>query len=331
MIFTSTCDPALFDSDVLDDPASNALLEMTLKAMAQNHLPVIDEGSTLPKAIQQKLLQRPKFEMLYGALFHPGGVIRVSIENNRDSQLAEWIDSGSATAVACSEHPFVDCLLASDDTITAMKEEQCNCSKATGLAQFPGCPCCRLEATKPIGGMTKEQFLAEIIRPVVRCAEKVTIIDKIIIRAAFGDANNPSGRPEKNWPSFKKSIQAVYDEWKFGLHAESGLFEIITWPVTHVQKSGKPLLEDDLAEELGRRLAIPFRNLRVMFKNEWRFKADMHDRYLVTNQGIVLGFSKGFDLFSSGTLGTCDVYLRKPDELISRLMSPSNNCGILTP
>jgi len=210
-----------------------------------------------------------------------------------------------------------------------MKEEKCNYDKVTVIHQFPRSPWCKFAETKPVGGMTKEQFLSEIIRPVVRCAKKVTIIDKIIIRAAFGAANNPSGYPGENWQSFKKSIQAVYEEWKGGLHQGDGLFEVITWPVTHVQKNDKPLLGDDLAEELGLRLAIPFKQLRIMFKNEQRFRADMHDRYLITNQGFVLGFSRGFDLFAADTLGTCDVYLRKPDDLIMRLMSPSNNCGML--
>ena len=221
--------------------------------------------------------------------------------------------------------------LAGNDTLVAMKEEKVDSRKSTSLVDFPDSCWCRNETSKAIGGMTKEQFLSEIIRPVVRCAKKVTIIDKIIIRAAFGDQKDPTGKPGANWNSFKKSILAVHGEWTKGLHQGNGLFEIITWPVTHVRKDGQTLLGNELAKELGKRPSIPFNHLRVMFKSEHKFRADMHDRYLVTNQGIVLGFSKGFDLFASETLGTCDVYLRKPDSLISKLMSPTNNCGMLEP
>ena len=299
--------------------------------MAQNHLPVIDSTGSIARAIRKRLQQNPALEMQYSALLQPERIVRIPADEVRIQQLSEWVEKESATTVACSENPVVDVLLAGGDTLTAMKEENIDDSKSTCLQDFPNSNWSQCKTTKPIGGMSKEEFLAKIIRPVVRCAKKVTIIDKIIIRAAFGDQRSPSGTPGENWDSFKKSIRAVHEEWMKGLHKGDGLFEIITWPVTHVQKDGKTLLGDALAEELGRRLAIPFKQLRVMFKSEHKFRADMHDRYLVTNQGIVLGFSKGFDLFASDTLGTCDVYLRKPDVLISKLMSPTGNCGMLVP
>jgi hypothetical protein len=56
----------------------------------------------------------------------------------------------------------------------------------------------------------------------------------------------------------------------------------------------------------------------------------MHDRYLVADKGFMLGFTKGFDLSSEEKMGTYVVYLMKPDKLISRIMSPANNCGIST-
>ena len=331
MITTSLCDPALFDQQLLKDRNYASLLSSVLRGMAQNHLPALDSGGSIARAILEKLHHNPALEMQYSALLQPERIVRIPADETRIQKLSGWIDEEEATAVACSENPMVDVLLAGGDTLNAMEEENIDSSKSTCLQDFPNSIWSQCETTKPIGGMTKEQFLAEIIRPVVRCAKKVTIIDKIIICAAFGDQRNPSGTPGDNWNSFKKSILAVHEEWTKGLHQGDGLFEIITWPVTHVQKEGKVLLGDALAEELGRRLAIPFKQLRVMFKSEHKFRSDMHDRYLVTNQGIVLGFSKGFDLFASDTLGTCDVYLRKPDALISKLMSPTRNCGMLVP
>ncbi|MDF7823141.1 hypothetical protein P4B35_03895 [Pontiellaceae bacterium B12227] len=331
MIVTSVCDPALFDPSLLENKYAMDSLTSTLRNMMQYHLPVIDSGDAISKATQKRLQDHPALQMRYSALLQPGRIVRIPADISRVQRLEEWIGSEPATAVACSENPIVDVLLASDDTLAAMTEENIDSRKTVALHNFSGSCWFKDDSCKKIGGMTKEQFLSEIIRPVVRCAEKVTIIDKMIIRAAFGDGGNPSGKPGANWSSFKKSILAVHDEWVKGLHQGNGLFEIITWPVTHVQKDGKALLKDDLAKELGKRLSIPFSHLRVIFKSEHKFRADMHDRYLVTNQGIVLGFSKGFDLFASNTLGTCDVYLRKPDSLISMLMSPSNDCGKLEP
>ncbi len=331
MVITSICDPALFDQPLLEDRNYAFGLLMVLQGMTQNHLPVLDSAGSIARATLERLQHNPSLEMQYNALLQPERIVRIPSDETRIQKLSDWIEKESAAAVACSENPVVDVLLAGGDTLIAMKEENIEGSKSTCLQDFPNSNWSQYEATKPIGGMTKEQFLSEIIRPVVRCAKKVTIIDKIIIRAAFGDQRNPSGQPGDNWSSFKKSILAVHEEWTKGLHKGDGLFEIITWPVTHVQKDGKALLGDALAEELGRRLAIPFKQLRVMFKSEHKFRADMHDRYLVTNQGIVLGFSKGFDLFASDTLGSCDVYLRKPDALISKLMSPTGNFGMLEP
>lgn len=331
MVITSICDPALFEQTLLENELARGLLTSVFRNMSQNHLPVVDADGAISKATLKKLQQNPALQMLYSALLQPERIIRVHADESRKKILSNWINGESAMSVACSENPLVDVLLASDDTLTAMQEENIDCSKSTSLPDFPNSCWCKFESTNPIGGMTRERFLSEIIRPVVRCARKVTIIDKIIIRAAFGDPNNLSGRPGTNWPSFKRSILAVHEEWTKGLHQGNGLFEIITWPATHVKRDGKTLLGNDLAEELGRRLAIPFSHLRVMFKSEQTFRADMHDRYLVTNQGIVLGFSKGFDLFASDTLAPCDVYLRKPDPLISKLMSPTDNSGMLEP
>ena len=147
----------------------------------------------------------------------------------------------------------------------------------------------------------------------------------------IGDGSKPHSNPTSNWPSFKETIQSIYIEWLNGMYKKQGLFEVITWPVHHVEKDGQRLLQDDLAKELGKRLGFPHPNLRIMLKRERDFKTDMHDRYLVTNQGIMLGFSKGFDLSSDSVMGTCDVYFRRPDSLISRIMSPTNNCGISPP
>jgi hypothetical protein len=55
----------------------------------------------------------------------------------------------------------------------------------------------------------------------------------------------------------------------------------------------------------------------------------MIDRYLLTNQGAALAFSKGSDLFAKDRLAPRDVCLRSPDSLIARLLSPTGNKGIL--
>jgi len=330
MIVTSTCDPAVFDSNYLADENYSALLELVLMSMEQNHLTVVDEAGAIFKATQQKLLTNPNFQVLYGRLLDLNRIVRVPVSEDKSGPLASWIDQGSVAAVDCSEIPLVDCLVASNDTLTAMAEVKRDGSKATSVQKFPSCKWCGLGGAKQIGGMTKEQFLSEIIRPVVRCAKKVTIIDKQIIKAAFGDGSQARSEPSGNWPSFKKTIQAIYIEWMRGMHKGKGLFEVITLPVSHVRKNNKPILENELAAAFRKKLKFPYPNVRVMLKREKDFREDMHDRYLVTDKGFMLGFTKGFDLSSKENMGTCVVYLMKPDNLISRIMSPTGNYGTST-
>ncbi|MDF7801787.1 hypothetical protein P4C99_20075 [Pontiellaceae bacterium B1224] len=214
--------------------------------------------------------------------------------------------------------------MANDDTLTAMEVEKIDRGKCTTLQNFPGSCWYKDEPSKTIGGMTRDQFLAEIIRPVVRCARKVTIIDKMVSRAAFGLRNT-------NWESFKQTIRLIHKEWENGLYQGDGIFEVISAHETSARLNGKTILGNDQAKAIGIKLQIPQPQLRVLLHSPQKFGSDMHDRYLVTSQNIVLGFSKGFDLFAADTLGTCDVYLRKPDALISKLMSPTGNCGMLDP
>jgi len=333
MVINSICDPALFDEALFENSFYLPALAMTLQDMTHNHIQVLDSAGVIGGEVKGKLQCAPQCQLLYNALLRPERIVRVPADNALAEKIAEWREAGSASAAACSAHSLVDVLIADTDTQIAIKEAGLDIRKTCSIQQYPasGWKKKKMDTEKafPIGGMSKVDFVEQVIRPVVRCAKKVTIIDKIAIKAAFGDDRNPSGNPSGSWESFRKSIYAVYDEWTKGLYQGIGTFEVITWPVTHVQNAGKSMLGDDLAEEFGRRLGISFKQLRVMFKREHSFREDMHDRYLITNQGFVLGFSKGFDLSSAAAMSVCDVYFRHHDNLIARLMSKTGQCGLL--
>lgn len=332
MIVTSVHDPALFNEKLLADKSHKSTLKLILEEMMTNHIIVLDSDLKMNRKLFAALNKHPSIQQQYNALVDPRRIIKIAANTEHAKQLAKWIDESSSIAEACSEDEIVDVFLADKDTCDAMEEEHLETRKACEIYDYIDSDWHKIASckSKAVGGWTKDQFMRNIIRPVVRSAKKVSIIDKIIIRAAFGDENDPSGKPSSNWGNFKKTIQTIHKEWSGGYHNGNGIFEVITWPATHVRnKDGQPLLGNALAEELGKRLGITFDQLRVMFKDKQKFQSDMHDRYLVTNQGIVLGFSKGFDLFSGDKLDPCDVYLRPSDNLITQLVSPTGNQGIL--
>jgi hypothetical protein len=324
MIVTSICDPAVFDPSLLENKYATSSLTAALRNMAQYHLPVVDSCNAIAMATLKRLQEHPALQMRYNALLQPDRIVHVPADASRIQQLEEWIGSESATAVACSENPLVDVLLASDDTLVAMEEEKIDHRKTVALHNFSGSCWYKDGKSKAIGGMTKEEFLSEIIRPVVRCARKVTIIDKMVSRAAFGLRST-------NWDSFKQTIRLIHGEWEKGLYRGDGTFEVITAHETNARLNGKTILGNDQAKAIGAKLGIPQPQLLVLLHSEHKFDSKMHARYLVTNQDIVLGFEKGFDLSTAETLGICDVYLRKYDELIRKLMYKENNNGLQEP
>lgn len=187
-----------------------------------------------------------------------------------------------------------------------------------------------------MGNLTVEQFLAQIVRPVMHWAKKLTIIDKMISRAAFGNPSDPTGRPSNNWAKFDQTLKAVFDEWDKGPYAQDDRLTVITDSASHVRRNGHCILGDDLAAELAERLSIPTHRVCVILKRPENVRAINHDRYLVTNHGFCIGITGGFDLIDSTNqkCGVSDVFLRQPqqrNDILDRLMNSARDTSGVFP
>jgi len=324
MIVTSIHDPAIFAPERLTANGYYlGLLMERLRIAANCHLIAIDEtnsgGSIMMYAIQQAGSQNPTIGMLLSSVFKLERCVRLPAETTRVAKIQELIKTaGSAQAVALAGCSGVDVCILDDETFTAAEMQAINRAKLTTLADYHKTEAYQREnlafGGKPVSDLTKEEFLQKIVRPVVFWADQVTIIDKMIGRAAFGADNhaNTDGKPSNNWSHFNTTLHEIFKLWDKGPNSKGRRFRIITESVTNVMPNGCLCQGPALAAELAGRLTIPPGRVEVILKSADQVKSINHDRYLLTNHGFVVGITKGFDLLQNDSkCGVSDVYLRQ--------------------
>lgn len=347
MIVTSIHDPAIFAPARFDENDQYAgRIAERLNVIRHRHLLVVDDTggkSIIAKAIANNLLQSsdPRTQMIANAVVTPKRCLRLPVDPNRRSRIAQWIEEpGSAESVALAGHGGVDVCVVDRETMEAIEAEEISLDRITTLAQYHTTDAARLETIgqggAAVGTLTVQQFLAQIVQPVMYWAKKLTIIDKMISRAAFGDSSDPTGTPSSNWPKFDQTLKAVFDEWDKGPFAQDDRLTVITDSASHIRRDGDCILGNDLAAELAQRLSIPTHRVRVILKRPENVRAINHDRYLVTNHGFCIGITGGFDLIdrTNQKCGVSDVFLRQPqqqDDIIVRLINSARDTAGIFP
>jgi hypothetical protein len=335
MIVTSIHDPALFTREhfVQHKHYMGRIIDR-LRIVAQCHLIAIDGtdngSSSMFNAMYQLASQNPMIQSYLNAVLRQDRLVRVPPDAARLAKIREFIPtSGSAEAVALAGYPGVDACILDEDTFAAAQLGEIKQSKLTTLADYHTSEAFGREnlvfGGKPVSDLTKAEFLDKIIRPVVFWAEQVTIIDKMIGKAAFGaeKSGNTSGIPSTNWQHFKTTICEIFKLWDKGANSSRRRLRIITESVTNVMNDGVLAKGDWLAAELACRLSIPNDRIQVILKNADTVKNIDHDRYLLTNHSFVIGISRGFDVLKNDEkCAVSDVYLRQAqsqNDILSQL------------
>jgi hypothetical protein len=323
MIVCSIHDPALFQADLFKDRYYEGRLSEHLDRVMHAHLIACDQsadGSVIGRSITMAAQQLPALGMKINAMLNPQRIVYLPADPVRREKIMQWLDNaGSAEAVGLIGNSKVDVLVAAEDTYEAMREEEIPLDRTCTLASYHKNACSERERRAmggyPLQNMSKADFLAEIIDPLVYWAREVTIIDKYLIKAAFGEKGD--GKQGSNWSKFRSTLKSIHDRWCRGPLAGAGTFRVIS--VHNNFKVG-----NELAEHLAQKLNLGCRNLHISLKPEHDVATINHDRYLVTDRQFAVGFTRGFDLIADKQpCGVADAYLRQSEGekgLIAMLM-----------
>jgi len=328
MIVCSVHDPAVFDAALFEENGHyEAFMALHLDNVRVAHLLACDsspEGSAIWSEILTAQGTSPFLAAKLGACLNPQRIVYLPPHPTRPQKVRPWLNSdGSAQAVGLAANPGVDVLIAAQNTVDAMEEEGISVDKAFTTSSYHNSAAYDREQLS-FGGrslcdLTKTEFLNEIIRPVVYWAREVTIVDKFITKAAFGETG--SGASSPNWPKFKQTVSEIFSAWKGGAHASDGTFRVISSHTSY-------MIGDALAEELAKKLDLGCKDLHVMLKRPQDVHDRGHDRYLVTDKDMYVGFTKGFDVLGENeACGASDAYLRQPqaerDSVVELIHAPS--------
>lgn len=325
MLVCSIHDPAIFDAKLLrEDVHYEGRLDQHLENVRLTHLLVCDDSpgnSLIWKDILAAATASPYLSAKLNACVNLQRIIYLPCEKIRYEKILKWLDRpGSASAVGLICHGKIDVLIAAQDTREAMAVEGLDIGKTSTMVDYHRSPVAARErllfAGRPVGALSRDEFLREIIIPVVCWARHVTVIDKMLTLAAFG-GNEATGRPNANWSKFRATLQCIYEAWMKTPCSRDGKFEVIS-SHNHFK------VGDDLAKELAEKLDLAKPNVKVSLKSDSEVGAINHDRYLVTDKDVCVGFTKGFDLLGpDAPCGVSDVYIRQPQlekDTVAQLM-----------
>jgi hypothetical protein len=314
MLVCSIHDPAIFDTKLFQE---NSLYEGRIDAhldrVGLSHLLVCDDaasGSLIWSDIFKAAEASPFLAMKLSACLNPQRIVYLPCEKSRYDKLVKRLDRpGSASVVGLICHGNVDVLIAAQDTVKAMVEEGMDLKRTCTMADYHKSPVYARERLsfggRPVSDLSREQFLQEIVVPVIHWAKHAAVVDKVITRAAFGGKEG-MGKPNANWPRFRATVRDIYAAWQKTPFANEGEFEIVS-------SHNNFKVGDELAAALAERLGLMEPNVVVSLKSDQKVGAINHDRYLWTDKDVCIGFTKGFDLLSSDEpCGVSDVYLRQP-------------------
>ncbi len=316
MLMATVLDPDLFSPANLADDGTRVALIRHLDSMCRNNVVVFDDASadgtrsliwkelraalpSLPMAVQQRLgllVQSPR------KAFVAGGAVSTV---NGLQVVNPAVSAGSWAAVALAEHPRVDVVMASGRTYRALGGT--NSKIATNIT-FVDSPAYNKEQSylrpKLLGTLTKAQFVEQVVDPVVYWARSVRIIDPHVCSCAI--------RKGSNLFRFKDTITAIHHAWRNGYYGGTGAFEVISTATDPWDPQAAGLSADQQAQSLASELELNDEHATIRLKTA---KAGLriinHDRFLVTNQEVVLGFTRGFDVTGGdGHCVPCEVYTR---------------------
>ncbi len=352
MIAATIHDPSLFAS-LGDVPADRrAMLVDHLGHVAHSHLTVLDRQRILGEALLRAIsFLSPQLQKRAEVAMTKWRVVTLRVSPEKVARYRDLIERTETAYALSINQDGIDALITDEDGKACSEaldgEERKN---VYTLTEFLGCaPHQRLLETMggvSTGGMEQVDFGKKIIEPVVRWAKNVRIYDRYICAAWYeNDPQNPethSPQDSENgtqWSRTKATLQFLYKEWENAtVTKDKDAFIIVTQPIIKRRWGGErtpwqigncpsyKAQAQTLAEEL--ELGQYARILLLGVPAELR---DLqHDRYLVTNQEVILTFSRGFDLIRPDRKlyeSTISLYQRGSGDSVLSLL---NGARILT-
>ncbi len=322
MIASVAIDPNCLEPLFGTDESAKALAFACLSLALQSHILVTDKERKLLLALESHC-QSP--------LFPP--VLRSVLEARLNSQAIVEIESESSRRDALSRLPGdvrpesrvllslradkLDALITDDEGFFCAKHAALDSTNLFTLGKFIlselGCRLMLGGGVCETAGMERKHFEERVIYPIVKWSEQVSLVDRFICTAMYQRA--------PNWDEFKRTIQCVYQTWWNRCELERGRFVVLTVPR---RREGEPYPSEKeqkkQAKELMTALELGPGALVKLIKLPDEYRSEVqHDRYLITNRGIHLNLSRGFDM------------IKGDDTLLSSTISLFRDTGVVVP
>jgi len=317
MLVASVHDPEVFSAKSVENPLYRGLLCDHAMHMAHSHVMVCDLEGLIGKALMAGLAKLPGdvFKKLEAVLANPASIVRLPIQDDICAAITNIMPDRpvTATALALSRQNGVDATIVSQDGREAIQLADLGNSRIMTLDEYAinarkDCERAGMGAVS-LNGMSKGGFIRDILEPFLRWSEKIVLFDPMLARSMFGQNTAWS-----NWPVFRRTIRCIYETWTESCLKPKDSFEVVTLPNTRWDEEwqrrwieqGLPDDYEQQARLLAQDLDLGLACVRLIPPE---IKELQHDRYLVSNRGKILSFSRGFD------------FLREDDKLIECAVS----------
>lgn len=298
-------EPALLSPDQLR--ADKVLCSRTIERLDEflrAHVLLVDdqgrEDSVMLKAITDYGDLPPCIQQRFSA-FPVERLVRVRVE--REAMPTIPLPTGSSEAIAIGVHVKADALFLTQQTMDALSSAGQTPPKGYTYDSYAGSvPYERERATRggrALAGMSEQQFVDEIVGRVVYWARNVTLLDKMLAIASRDGGGNLA--------EFTRTVKLIHQVWSQGHYGGEGQFKIVVFCDATISA----VSAHEQAVHVCQQLQLGTLPVRVSVKRLARNWRGSHDRYLLTNQQVVVGFSRGFDVvMHGGEMKPCDVFLR---------------------
>ena len=328
MLIASVLEPALLAPELFNtNPSFRSRTIERFDELLRAHILLIDDQAdgksvmsdtivkflqSLPACIQQRLNAFPTERL-----------VRMKIGPEASSLVT--LPIGTKEAISVADQGKADVLFLTQQTADALTTQGNAPHNAYTYDSYAGStPYERECATRgglPLAEMSQERFVREILGPVVYWARNVTLIDKMLTVSSIGS--------QANRTRFANTIKLIHKTWSQGHFKGEGTFTLITFP----DRDHREIPPRDQAITICQAFEVGHLRITIHVKDPAGLWDAAHDRYLTTSQGVVLGFTRGFDLTAGhGDVIPCDVYLRAcpsaAADVVPRVMKAQNRAVV---
>jgi hypothetical protein len=305
-----------------------SLLFLHLRGVQSQHIVVLPEGAVtdIRASASGDQSRKPggvpvtRASQFLEAILKSDRVVRVkaSVDGFANAQVSQ-MTSSSALYASAFISSGADVLIATRADVSRVRELLQEEERVVGVEEFPFTDMCgwAMRCSWSLKGRADQEVAERLLRPVVTWAKSITLIDRYAGRrlACIRDADESDDWLAGRQARYLAFFRLLLDTWSRVGRAEPwcGKLRLIT------ERTGRCPPWQELSRIIKATMdsCIPCdaesSNRSISTVVELRTNVG-HDRFLVTNMDVVVGFTRGFDFLVNGRCEACDVYVKREGE-----------------